>query len=113
MKGTIHRTSVGTFHPSPDAEPAWTVHDSRGCCDDGPPCDQCGACECSSDSCRTCDDTGVHDGNESCIHTKVEGCIGLSFAYVCLDGGETLCELCWEIEDAAGNVPDVVVCDCP
>ena len=81
----------------------WYVNDTRGYLDAGPACDECGACECECPWCATGPDkchTGecctkqsenlaLHDGSE---------CIGLSVAYVCLDGGDALCEACAEKE---------------
>lgn len=123
MAGEIHRSKVGTYHPAPQcqhtkfwSEPVipnedgsaskcqecggyanvfdnsaqWIIHDSRGTIDGGPACDECGACGC---------DGGYYpDGHD---------CIGLSFAFVCLDGGETLCPECAE---KAGIT--IVECDC-
>lgn len=93
----IHRTKVGTYHPDPKSEIAWTVHDSRGYLDGGPACDECGACECTNHG-PDC------DFDCDCAET----CIGLSFAYVCLNGGDTLCQECF---DKDGSVK-VVDCDC-
>ena len=75
------------------ASPAWAVHDSRGYIDGGSPCDECGACDCSP-----------HHEDE----TDEGNCIGLSFSYVCLDGGDNLCEAC-----ARKAGIEVVECDCP
>lgn len=83
----IHESKVGTHHPAPGVEIAWTINDTRGYLDTAPACDECGACDCVQ-----CDE-----------HT----CAGLSFAYVCLDGGDTLCEDCAE---KAGIT--VEPCDC-
>lgn len=105
-KAVIHRSSVGTYHPAPCTQPiahdyhgscdgAWTINDTRGYLDGGPSCDECGACECSPDM-HTCLAEPDND---------VE-CIGLSFAYVCLDGGDSLCE------DCAKDVVEIVPCDC-
>lgn len=98
---TIHRSRMGTHHPAPDAEVAWTVHDTRGYLDGGSPCDDCGACDCETN----------RDGQPLCALGEGEvECIGLSFSYVCLDGGDNLCEECFEEGD---DTPEVVECDCP
>ena len=106
MTSTIHRSKYGTYHPAPGAEVAWTVNDTRGYTDGGPACNECGACECevvrheppeASHPACACDCDGNADANE---------CVGLSFAYVCLDGGEALCAKCFEKE------PDVEVVEC-
>jgi len=75
------------------ASPTWGIHDSRGYIDGGSPCDECGACDCSP-----------HHEDE----TDEGNCIGLSFSYVCLDGGDNLCEAC-----ARKAGIEVVECDCP
>lgn len=84
----VHVSSIGTYHPDPTEDVAWTVYDARGYTDEGPPCDECGACDCERE------------------HVDGEVCPGLSFAFVCLDGGEALCEEC------AKNAVVVVSCDC-
>jgi hypothetical protein len=84
----VHVSKMGTYHPDPTADVAVTVNDTRGYTDGGPSCEECGACECDE-----------HDD---------EGCIGLSFAFVVLDGGETLCTDCAE-KSGIEEVP----CDCP
>lgn len=125
MTAEIHRSKVGTYHPAPPICPegyeneivcyntrkaladskhgqprecpvcshyiAWTIHDSRGYVDGGRACDECGACEC-----------GNHEEQ-----TDEGECIGLSFSFVCLDGGENLCSKCAE---KAGI--EIVECDC-
>lgn len=97
---TIHRSKVGTYHPglAPVSHgPAWTINDTRGYTDGGPACDECGACEC---------DGLDKEGTPACSDEQNE-CIGLSFAFVCLDGGESLCEECAQKEGIA-----IVDCDC-
>lgn len=88
MSGEIHQSKVGTYHPAPFCLQDWTIDDTRGYLDAGPTCDECGACECGT----YCDE---HE------------CIGLSFAFVCLDGGETLCSECAEREGIT-----IVPCNC-
>ena len=71
----------------------WYVNDTRGYIDAGPSCDECGACECESDHCAA-----PHDCEE-CSEKYSDGefeCVGLSVAYVCLDGGDALCRACAE-----------------
>lgn len=89
-------------HEPLSADIAWTIHDTRGYLDPGPACDECGACECFD---------GITDGKrclaEHCGSVGIEECIGLSFAFTCLDGGESLCEDCAE---RAGVI--IVPCDC-
>ena len=92
MNATIHRSKVGTYHPEPAESVAWTINDTRGYLDGGPACDECGACDC------------VDCGNLKC---ECDDCIGLSFAYVCPDGGDALCEECAK---KAGI--EIVPCDC-
>lgn len=108
MAGEIHESKVGTYHPNPKAElvfdAVWTIHDSRGYIDGGPACDECGKCECEE-----CPE-GCAKGWPACScdeHNPDGECIGLSFAFVCLDGGETLCEEC-----AAKEGITIVPCDC-
>ena len=105
----IHRSSVGTFHPAPGSEVAWTVNDTRGYMDTGPSCSECGDCACEKCHCGTpeplCQCHAHLSFHQMCNH---EVCIGLSFAYVCLDGGESLCQACFEKE---GDV-EVIACDC-
>ena len=68
---------------------AWYVNDTRGYSDAGPACNECGACDCSQ-----CSEKEGCDGSHiMCAHEEF-GCAGLSVAYVCLDGGEALCEAC-------------------
>ena len=80
----------------------WYVNDTRGYLDAGPACDECGACEC-----ERCDDCirpvcCSADATEfQCKAGEVSHngeCIGLSVAYVCLDGGDALCAACAEKE---------------
>lgn len=66
----------------------WFVNDTRGYTDAGPSCDDCGACEC--EPCAAC--KGTHENCDDWQDDRE--CIGLSVAYVCLDGGEALCEDC-------------------
>lgn len=83
---------------------AWTIHDTRGTIDGGPACDECGACDCGEDQGCRCD---CLEGQGCRAEGDEPECIGLSFAYVCLDGGEVLCEECAE---KAGIT--IVECDC-
>ena len=100
----VHKSTMGTYHPVPGDDVAWTVNDTRGYTDSGPRCDACGACEC-----------GFCEGEDSPVplacrcekHNPDGECVGLSFAYVCLDGGYTLCEECAEKEGL-----EVLPCDC-
>ena len=138
MTSSIHCSKVGTYHPAPKKvvcatcgetapdrsslaglvhkwgptthpfkaktinDVAWTVHDSRGYLDGGSPCSECGTCDCT----RTDTDLPLCEVERSNDDSE---CIGLSFAYVCLDGGGTLCEECFEKD---GSVK-VIDCDCP
>lgn len=102
-KISLHRSRFGVYHPNPNSDVAWTVNDTIGYLDSGPSCDECGACECECEhgwrfnECPECPD--------SCTW---EDCIGLSFAYVCLDGGEAYCQDCVdEFFDL-----EVLDCDC-
>ena len=76
----------------------WYVNDTRGYLDAGPACDECGACECQD----MCGEEGCNAVLcQSCEHDDGADrpeCIGLSVAYVCLDGGDALCEACAEKE---------------
>lgn len=104
MNPIIHQwKGVGTYHPDPAAGVAWTVNDTGGTIDAGPACDDCGACEC---------ETHRHNGATKripvCVFMPDIDCVGLSFAFVCLDVGEILCRACFE--KAGGIVKD---CDCP
>jgi hypothetical protein len=73
----------------------WYVNDTRGYIDAGPACDECGACECKNEEhgcpaphdCAECGDKYSNGKYE---------CVGLSVAYVNLDGGEALCTECAE-----------------
>jgi hypothetical protein len=96
MSAEIHKSKFGTYHPNPKAEVAWTINDTRGYIDGGPSCDECGSCDHFEADCEISDG----DGNE--------GCSGLSFAFVCLDGGDALCADCAEKEGI-----EIVECDCP
>lgn len=99
---TIHVDSMGCYHPNPTEHIAWSTNDTRGYADGGPSCDQCGACEC--DDCHTCEHALCQC---ECNTDEAVECIGLSFAYVCLDGGESLCDACAK---KAGIT--IVPCDC-
>jgi hypothetical protein len=109
MSDTLHRSKYGTYHPSPGAAVAWTVNDTQDYIDGGPACDECGACD--------CDRSGCGADHPVCACACADGaplfeageCIGLSFAYVCLDGGDSLCADCWA---KAADVPTVIDCDC-
>lgn len=104
-KATIHVSKFGTYHPDPKSEVAWTVNDTRGYIDEGPTCDECGACDC--DVPHEIDVDEVPGGAAWAGEAAEEpACAGLSFAFVCLDGGEALCESCAETE------VEVVECDC-
>lgn len=92
----VHKTTVGTYHPKPGAEPQWTIVDTRGTIDKGPACEneKCErSCECQPQSHMT---------------ENVEDCVGLSFYYLCLDGGDVLCGPCADKEGAK-----IEECDCP
>ena len=110
---TVHISAHGTYHPDPQADVVWTVNDTRGYMDTGPACIECNACEC--DICTNCDEPICHEAianqGEYCNHNgRPAGdneCIGLSIAFVCLDGGETLCEACGE---QAGIT--IIACTC-
>ena len=110
---TIHQNKVGTFHPAETIETQlggaqWTIHDSRGTMDGGPACDECGACECM----LCADSDGAFDACRErhrmcqCDQGEEMECVGLNFAFVCLDGGDTLCCDCAE---KAGV--EIVPCD--
>mgnify|MGYP005831409197 CR=1 FL=1 len=114
----LHQTSVGTYHPDPSSDVAWTVNDIRQSLDAGPTC-ECGACRCCTpqewNKCpciseRPLCQIAAH--HHTCTLLEDVGsdpgiCIGLSFAYVCLDGGEALCEACAQAEGL-----EVKDCDC-
>lgn len=103
-----HKEATGhddviTCTTRPTVAPAWTIHDSRGYIDGGSPCDECGRCECAPCPCggKVCD-------NNDCQHGQHDNsCTGLSFSFVCLDGGNNLCREC---ADKAGV--SIVECDC-
>lgn len=116
MKNQIHITKYGMHHPAPNSEVAWIVNDVRGYADIGPQCDECGACECPpleygvcecGEDCNEihCVGCGVCECGEDCDETH---CVGLSFAYVCLDGGDALCDECFQKDTSV----EVVECDC-
>ncbi len=98
----VHVSSVGTYHSAPGADVAWTVNDTRGYMDRGPSCDECDTCEC--EKCPNCKypacQIGINDRGYCGFHGDPDvgtiECIGLSFAFVCLDGGDSLCEDCAE-----------------
>jgi hypothetical protein len=103
----VHRDRMGCYHPVPGDDVAWTGHNTCG-----PSCDACGACDCGpcdvvdcgcSRDARACE-CANRDADEPDGYT----CIGLSFAYCCLDGGETLCPKCYA---KAGGTEEE--CDCP
>lgn len=98
----VHKSSVGTFHPVPIDDVAWTVNDTRGYMEYGPSCSECGACECSISGCDAYTPLCQCD----CYEGESE-CIGLSFTYICLDGGDILCEEC-----AVREGLEVIECDC-
>lgn len=100
--GQIHRSKMGTYHPAETTDAAWTIHDSRGYMDGGSPCDECGACECGT-TCAECNNP-PHECEE---HNPESECCGLSFSYVCLDGGDNLCEECAEKEGI-----EITDCNC-
>ena len=131
----IHRDRMGCYHPAPDSEVAWTVNDTRGYMDTGPSCTECSACECGCPmecgclcgteaqparepgspacnpdahhaDCALADQDGLPGWNSA--NPMDDGCIGLSFAYVCLDGGESYCQECFDKLDDV----EVVPCDC-
>lgn len=127
----VHVSKVGTYHPACGNDcrsgvdcgtAAWTINDTRGYMDGGPSCDTCGACECDAGMgpCPVCGEivtspSETADGRNiySCgdasrvLLCHGEQCIGLSFVFVCLDGGESLCEECAEKEGIT-----IVDCDC-
>jgi len=103
MTNSIHISKYGTYHPAPDADVTWTIHDTRGYLDGGSPCDECSTCDCSM-QCESCLTTLGH------CNCDDMGCCGLAFSYVCLDGGDNLCEVCAKTDP---NVPEIVPCDCP
>lgn len=91
----VHKdTHTGCYHPVPGDDVDWAVHDSRGYADGGPSCDNAG-----QEGCIGCECANHTDGGDECV--------GLSFAYVCMDGGESLCEACAEKEGL-----EVIDCDC-
>jgi len=114
MANEIHVSESGVHHPNPKKEVAWTINDTRGYTDGGPICEECGDCECWT--AQECECKCVGEGpacledshSADCFMTETDlECIGLSFAYVCLDGGESLCENCAQKEKI-----EIVPCDC-
>lgn len=118
--GTVHRDKYGCYHPNPDEDCHWTIIDSRGYIDPGSPCDKCNDCECGL--CPDCDRPWCDpiDSFDECrnivgcsqeeVHATEDGgseCIGLSFFFLCLDGGEALCSECAE---SAGI--EIMECTC-
>jgi hypothetical protein len=106
MSGEIHVSRVGTYHPNPQSEAsqgvAWTINDTRGYLDGGPSCD---GPDCSNPcDCEACEDHNTFLCDECNAESE---CIGLSFAFVCLDGGESLCPDCAALENIT-----IVPCDC-
>ena len=107
---TIHVSKFGTYHPAPNESVAWAVNDTRGYINPGPACDTCGACECGP--CVECPpESHSNLTHPACAHWEDDGsdkpeCIGLSFAFVCLDGGDSLCE------DCAAKEVNIIPCDC-
>src|SRR5262245_55502774 len=91
----IHVTVDESYHPAPGQPVPWVLRDARGFTVIGPPCDQCGACECVPCPCH---------GEP--IHER--GCVGLSLAYVRLDRWTALCESCARAAEIA-----ITACDCP
>lgn len=101
----IHKSGVGTYHPHPKQDVARTIGDTCGYIDAGRACDECGACECPFCNCDDC--KGLERPLCRVHFCEDHDCVGLSFAYVCLDGGDSLCEACAEREGV-----EVVPCDC-
>lgn len=99
----IHISSVGTYHPNPSESIAWTINDTSGYLDSGPTCDECGACECDP---HLIPDDGYADGGAPYEDDEIV-CVGLSFSYICLDGGVTLCSDCAKLEGII-----IQECDC-
>ena len=115
----LHISSYGTYHPDPTSNVAWTVNDTRGYVAPGPLCDECDACECGTPQelgecpCQSNKPVCHMDAHHRrCTYKAQEAyrpnmCIGLSFTYICLDGGEALCESCAEAEGL-----EIKDCDC-
>lgn len=91
----------------------WIRHDTRGTLDGGPPCDECAACDCPTVAecareyqCPPCAavlrvragvaSQKVCGTDGACGDGGTRECVGLSLAWVHLDGGETLCDACAE-----------------
>ena len=111
MANRLHVSKWGTYHPDPGSEIAWTVNDTRGSSDTGPSCNECGDCECLDCECGSKERACLCE-NEECEKDRETGetyCIGLSFAYHCLDGGECYCQDCF---DKLDDRPEIVPCDC-
>lgn len=102
-------TYTASWQEDPPGLVRWHEHNTRGYLDGGPACDECGACDCATADCLcgSGDDKVCQvEHDEECDYYTGEnesGCIGLSFGYSSLDGGDFLCEDC----------VDVVDCDCP
>ena len=78
----------------------WYVNDTRGYLDEGPSCDECGACGCDPCAHEVAPIFGAKHGAypSACYrcNDSERECIGLAVAYVCLDGGDALCRACAE-----------------
>mgnify|MGYP005836004481 CR=1 FL=1 len=96
----------------------WRHVDTSGYLDTGPSCDECWRCDC--EPCPTGDVRGqgwpeLWPGAENpecenqephtiCVHFEQDdamasyGCIGLTSYHVHMDGGESLCDECYEWE---------------
>lgn len=102
----------------------WIRHDTRGTLDGGTACDECGACDCPTVAecakeydCKPCKAVlkarPVAGKDKACGASGACGtqgtreCIGLSLAWVLLDGGDTLCDPC----AAEAGVPEGAVAD--
>lgn len=111
----LHKNEHG-LHSQDEPNCAWAEHDTRGYLDIGPSCDECGACECEicgSDA----EDNDIKPDAPKCPgdvkfcacprhgdpnnyrHEPEHICVGLSYGYTCLDGGDFLCEDCVAVED--------------
>lgn len=98
----------------------WIRHDTRGTLDGGPACGACGACECPTVAecakeygCALCkavltarSGVGAQKAcgtDDACGDQGTRECIGLALAWVCLDGGDTLCDPCAEKAGISGT----------